>query len=174
MGGQMWHLLEAQAKALGEELELQHIRAIAKGLSTALGDGANVETITRKFEEMLTPKSLDIGFLTRKELQLRWRVSKHIIRRYEKMGMPIAQHVGRRPRYDWKGVEKWRGEVLNGERVGEDGTGGCARGTLPAMPEKSASTGRQRTERSLPLERRRRLDLLSSYGNSRRVQHRTT
>lgn len=167
MGGQMWHLLEAQAKALGEEAEFLRFQAFAEGLSNAIGEEANVDAIKHKFVEMMMPKPLNIGLLTRKDLELRWRVSKHIIKRYEKMGMPVAMRVGGRPRYDWKGVEKWREEALNGERASGDGTGACARETPRAAPEKSILIGKQPTARSLPHGRKPRPDLLSSYGNSK-------
>lgn len=167
MGGQMWHLFEAQAEALGEEAEFRRFRAIVEGFSTTLGEEANVEVIKQKFDEIMAPKSKSIGLLTRKELEMRWRVSKHIIKRYEGMGMPVALRVGGRPRYEWEGVEKWREEVLLEERANEVGIGGSRSEIRRTVSERLVSRGGPRMGKpSLPRPKPRP-DLLSSYESSR-------
>ncbi len=166
MGGQMWHLLEAQAEVLGEGPEFRHTRGVLEGLIKAMGEEADAEAVRQKLEKVMASRGVEGGLLTRDDLMRRWQVSKHVIKHYERMGMPVAMRVGTRPRYNLKEVEKWREEALGKERGRKGGTGGFAHGTPQEESEKRVSSGRRLTERPSPLGRRPRLDLLNSYGNS--------
>jgi hypothetical protein len=173
MGGQMWQLLEAQAEALGEGTQFRRFRGIAEGLSKAIGEEVDTEKVRQVFGEILTQRNPSDVLLTRRELMERWRVSKHIVKRYEDTGMPIAMMVGGRPRYDWEEVEKWREEALRKGKGSEAGTGDYGPGTRRVGSGRLASPGRRRTGAWTPPGRRQKLDLLDSYGNSTKARRQT-
>jgi len=173
MGGQMWGLYEAHALALGEHAEFQRVRALLEGLLTAVGSDAEADAVKKRAEDLLTRSNPREGLLTRQELMSRWQVSKHIIKRHEQMGMPVAMRVGGRPRYNWEEVEKWREEALRKGKGSEAGTGDCGPGMRRVESGRLVSPGRRRTGTRKPAGRRPRLDLLDSYGNSTKVQRQT-
>ncbi len=166
MGGQMWQLLEAEAEVLGEGSEFRRVRGIVEGLVKAVGDEVDAERVMDRLKEVMTPLGANEGLLTRRDLMQRWQVSKHVIKHYEQMGMPVTMKVGTRPRYDLKEVERWREEALGKERGSKDGTGGFAHGTPREESERRVSSGRRLTGRPSPLGQRPKPDLLSSYGSS--------
>jgi len=148
MGGQMWQLLEAQAKALGEGTEFRQFRRACEAIVGGVSAEGGPEDVKRELAAALAPPPQPTALLTRHELMRRWRIGRNTIRRYERQGLPVAMRVGRSFRYDWEEVERWREAVLRGEQVDGASIGDFKHGIRRERSGRSASRGETTTAAS--------------------------